>query len=124
MKRKTMGVWFHALPSLEQLDRLNFLAIGIGFWLLSIGVVCGFLGSRMVAGRWWVGDPKVVMTMGLWASYLALWLVRVRATLRGRRVALISMLGFSLVLFTSIGAAWLVPTFHPYLYQHAKRIAP
>ena len=43
LKRKTIGVLFHRLPSLDVLDRVNFLAIGIGFALLSIGVGCGFI---------------------------------------------------------------------------------
>jgi ABC-type transport system involved in cytochrome c biogenesis permease subunit len=115
LKRKTMGRLFHQLPSLELLDRVNFLTIGIGFGLLSIGAACGFLGAAVWLGRWWTGDPKEYLTVVLWLSYLALWLTRLRATLRGRRVALLSILGFSLVLLTLLGASWLVPSWHPSL---------
>ena len=112
IKRKQMGVLFHRLPSLERLDRMNFIAIGIGFVLLSIGVACGFVGAKTLLGHWWTGDPKEYLTVTLWGSYLALWLVRVRSTLRGRRVALLSILGFSLVLFTFLGVNWFLPTWH------------
>jgi ABC-type transport system involved in cytochrome c biogenesis permease subunit len=115
LKRKTMGLLFHRLPSLERLDRINFLAIGIGFVLLSAGVASGFVGAETLLGRWWTGDVKERLTLILWLTYCLLWFVRLRATLRGRRVALWSVLGFSLVLFTFVGARWVVPSLHPYL---------
>jgi ABC-type uncharacterized transport system permease subunit len=115
LKRRTPGILFHRLPSLEALEDANFTAIGTGFWLLSLGLLFGLLGSRTVLGRWWTGDPKAYLTVVLWCSYLALWMVRLRATLRGRRVALLSILGFSLVLFTFLGVSRLLPSLHPYL---------
>lgn len=115
LKRKHMGRLFHRLPSLEVLDRVNCLAIGVGFGLLSIGVAYGFIGAKVLLGRWWTDDPKEYLTVALWGSYLMLWLVRVRATLRGRRIALLSILGFGLVLFTFLGVNWLLPTWHTYL---------
>lgn len=115
LKRKTLGVLFHRLPPLETMDRINFTAIGMGFALLSVGLLCGLAGTRRFLGQWWTGDPKAVLTIGLWAAYLLLWVMRLRATLRGRRVALLSVLGFGLVLFTFVGASWLLPSMHPYL---------
>ena len=115
LKRKTMGALFHRLPSLGRLDDINFAAIGIGFGLLSLGLLCGLLAVRRLFGRWWIGDPKEYLTLLLWAVYLLLWLVRLRATLRGRRVALLSVLGFSMVVFTCLGASWVLSSLHPYL---------
>ena len=115
LKRKTLGMLFHRLPSLEQLDRLNFMAISWGFALLSLGTAGRFLGAEARFGRWWTGDSKAYLTLLLWIAYFALWLLRLRATLRGRRVALLSILGFSLVLFTLLGASRLLPSGHPYL---------
>ena len=115
LKRKTMGVLFHRLPSLGALDRINFFAIGIGFGLLTIGVAAGMIGMEAFLGRWWIGDPKEVLTLLLWGAYCVLWLMRLGATLRGHRVALLSMLGFSLVLFTLLGASHFLSSRHPYL---------
>lgn len=113
LKRKTMGFLFHRLPALETLDRINFLAIGIGFGLLSFGTLFGFIGAGKLWGSWWSGDPKEYSTLFLWGSYLVLWIMRLRSTLRGRRVALLSVLGFSLVLFTLIGTSRFESSFHP-----------
>jgi len=115
LKRKTLGVLFHRLPPLEWLDRVNFLAIGIGFGLLTLGLGFGFLGIRTWFGQWWIGDPKVTATLLLWGGYLGLGILRARATVRGHRVALLSMLGFSLVLFTALGVSWWLGSHHPYV---------
>ena len=115
LKQKRMGALFHRLPSLGTLDDVNFAAISIGFGLLSLGVICGFVGARVLLGRWWTGDMKEWLTVMLWGAYCVLWFVRRRSTLRGRRVALLSILGFSFVLFTFVGANWISPSWHPYL---------
>ena len=115
LKHKQMGWLFHRLPSLDVLDRINFVAIGAGFALLTVGLGYGVLETKLLLGRWWTGDSKVYLTVVLWSSYLALWLLRLRATLRGHRVALLSALGFCLVVLTVIGASYLVPSLHPYL---------
>ncbi len=112
LKRKTMGVLFHRLPSLGALDRLNFQAIGFGFTLLSFGLLFGFVEVRVAFGRWWITDPKQYLAVAVWMSYLVLWLMRLRSTLRGRRVALLSILGFSLVLFTLLEASHIVRSVH------------
>lgn len=112
LKRKHMGVLFHRLPSLEVLERLNLWAIGAGFGLLSLGVASGFIDSAAMHGRWWTGDPMEYMALGAWAAYLTLGLVRLRSTLRGRRVALLSVLGFGLALSLFLGVRWWLPTWH------------
>ena len=116
LKRKRMGMLFHQLPSLETLDRLNFLAISVGFGLLTVGATSGFVQAAMLRGSWWTGDPKEYLTVCLWAGYLMLWALRRRATLRGRRVALLSVAGFTLVLLTFLGAGHLVPSLHPFVH--------
>ena len=115
LKRKHMGWLFHRLPALGTLDRVNLVSIGVGFGLLSLGLFFGMVGSRLLMGRWWQWGSKELLTLALWASYLALWLVRLRSTLRGRKVALLSILGFLLALFTCIGANRLFGSWHPYL---------
>lgn len=112
LKHKQMGWLFHRLPSLDILDRINLVSIGVGFGLLSLGLFFGMAGSRLLLGRWWQWGAKESLTLILWASYLALWLVRLRATLRGRKVAVLSMLGFLLVVFTCVGANRLFGSWH------------
>lgn len=115
VKRRTLGWWFHRLPSLMVLDRLNAGAITAGFVLLTAGLACGLAGLRALRGSWWVQDPKVYTALGLWAAYFVLWRLRRRQTLRGRRVAILSILGFGLLVFTLLQASYLSHSSHPYL---------
>jgi ABC-type uncharacterized transport system permease subunit len=116
LKRKRMGMLFHRLPPLGMLDRWNFLAISAGFGLLTIGATTGFVQAALLRGTWWTGDPKEYLTVCLWVGYLTLWALRRRATLRGRRVALLSVAGFTLVLLTFLGAGRLLPSMHPFMH--------
>ena len=120
LKHKTMGVLFHRLPSLDALERGNVVALSLGFALLTIGTICGFLGSGVLLGRWWTGDPKEVLTVLLWLSYCTLWLLRMRATLRGHRIALLSIFGFTLVLFTAIATSSWHVSMHPFTRYSSK----
>ena len=115
LKRKRMGWLFRRLPSLGSLDRVNFFAISLGFGLLTVGATSGFIEMARLRGSWWIGDPKEYATVALWAAYFVLWILRERAVLRGRRVALLSIAGFSLVLATFLGAGRLLPSLHPYI---------
>ena len=115
VKRKTLGVLFHRLPSLATLDRVTFRAISVGFALLSFGLLFGFVEVRVAFGRWWLADPKMYVAVAMWLSYLVLWVVRARSTLRGRRVAVLSILGFSLVVFALLETSFLARSAHPYL---------
>ena len=124
LKRKTMGLLFRRLPSLERLDRVNFRAISAGFGLLTVGATSGFIEAALLRGRWWTGDPKEYLTVLLWVGYLALWMLRRRATLRGRRVALLSIAGFSLVLFTFLGTGRFVPSLHPFVRLPVRPVVP
>lgn len=115
LKHKQMGLLFHRLPALGTLDRANFLAVGAGFALLTVGLLFGVWGSRRLLGTWWRWDPKELLTLVLWVTYLVVWLIRLRATLRGRKIAMLSILGFALVLVTFLGVNRWLPTWHAYL---------
>ena len=121
IKRKSVGALFRWLPPLEVLDEVNFRAIGAGFWLLTVGFLFGLWGSKRLLGQWWTGDSKEYVTLLLWVAYLALWVIRLRSTLRGRRVALLSVLGFSLVLFTCLAVSRIVPSLHPFLSRNVAQ---
>ena len=115
VKHKRMGRLFHGLPALGTLDRVNFVALGVGFGLLSLGLLCGFVGARRVFGQWWTRDAKALVAVVMWGGYLAVWQLRLRATVRGRKVAVLSMLGFTLVLATVFGARYWLPSWHRFL---------
>jgi ABC-type transport system involved in cytochrome c biogenesis permease subunit len=112
LKLKQMGRLFHSLPSLASLDRLNLIAIALGFVLFTGGLLVGIAGRREALGQWMTLDAKEGLAYITWFSYAVLLVVRVLATLSHRKIALLSILGFSLVLFTFLGVETLIPSWH------------
>ncbi len=118
LKHKHMGMLFHRLPPLETLDQWNLHAIGWGFGLLTVGLAIGMAVEHRLLGRWWSWDPKELLTVVLWVTYLALWWLRLGATLRGRKIAFLSILGFGLMIFTFIGVSRWWPSWHTTAFHH------
>ena len=97
LKRRQFGVFFQFLPPLEQLDRLNHVALVIGFPVLTVGVVlaAGYLGQSAPGS----GARTAHLVWGLlsWAILGGIAAQRVRGVLRGRRAAQASVFGFGAV---------------------------
>lgn len=91
------------LPSLEALDRVNVIALALGFPLLTLGVVAGMLWSHGLSGRVWDGSTHTTWTGIAWAIYLALVVARFGLGWRGREAAACAAAGFAFLFFAVIG---------------------
>lgn len=103
LKAKRRTAWGQRLPSLEALDRVNVLALAVGFPLLTFGVVSGMLWEHAVTGHWWPGDPHATWSSIAWAIYGALVVARFAAGWRGREAAASAAAGFAFLLFAVVG---------------------
>lgn len=92
-----------ALPSLEALDRVNRLALGVGFLLLTLGLVTGVLWVRAATGRLWPGTAHASWTLVAWGIYAALVAARFGAHQGARESALAALGGFAFLLFAVVG---------------------
>jgi cytochrome c-type biogenesis protein CcsB len=101
LKLKTFSSFFHRLPSLSTVDDIGQTAAGIGFTLLSLGIMTGIIWSSLRSGRMWHNDPKEIFALLTWVLYLTM--IHYRAQWRGRRAAWVGVVGFALVLFTFLG---------------------
>lgn len=115
LKVKHLGRWFKEIPPLQLLDRINYFCIVIGFFLLTGGVISGFVSSGRVFGALFRFDPKEICALITLFSYALLFYLRTTFTLRGRKVAIFSVISFSLATFTFLGVNYLLPTWHRYL---------
>lgn len=104
LRNKTFSAFFHRLPSLMTVNDIATHAAGIGFTLLTLGVLTGMLWSSERDGRLWHNDPKEIFAVITWLLYLVLILYRSTASWRGRRAAWLGVIGFALVLCTFFGA--------------------
>lgn len=98
VKAKHFGLLFTRLPSLQFLDDLHRRLVLWGFVALSITLVSGaFFASRSPLGFWrW--EWKTVATVLAWGVFGAVLQARLFGGWRGRRVALLTMAGFGILL--------------------------
>lgn len=92
-----------SLPSLEALDRVNALALAVGFPLLSLGVVTGALWSQQMSGALWAGTPHETWCLLAWLVYAVLVVLRFGLRLGARPCALSAAVGFLFAGFAVIG---------------------
>lgn len=102
LKLKTFGAIFHRLPSLTTVDDIGSTSAGIGFTLLSLGIVTGVLWSSARTGRMWHNDPIEIFALLTWVLYLTM--IHYRTQWRGRKAAWLGVAGFALVVCTFLGA--------------------
>jgi ABC-type transport system involved in cytochrome c biogenesis permease subunit len=84
------------MPALERLDRVNFLAAAFGFPCLALSLLAGRLflkGFAREGVTWWL-DPTVLVAAGGLLVYTVLFVARGFLGWRGRRIALLSVVGF------------------------------
>ncbi|HEV3260172.1 MAG TPA: cytochrome c biogenesis protein CcsA [Gemmataceae bacterium] len=89
------------LLSLERLEAMNRRAVNLAFPLLTAGVLVGaaLMLQRPDQLREW-SDPKVWGAMVLWVVFAILFYLRYGVHVRGRRLALLTIMAFALLVFT------------------------
>ncbi len=98
LKHKRLNGLFWFLPSVVQLDQINSRMLALGVLLLTF--------SLGVGASWWVRDtasadlPKLIVTVGVWAVYAAVWLLRWRTKLVSVRFAWVCLVMFALALLS------------------------
>lgn len=114
IKTKRIGRFHKLLPSLETLDTINRHGLPLGFFLLTLGIISGALWAGSVWGFYWSWDPKEVWSLITWFAYAAMIHQRVALGWRGKRAAVLAILGFALVMFTFIGVSTLLGGHHTF----------
>lgn len=114
LKSKRFGYFFARFPSLDALDQLNHHCLIAGFVFLSLGIVSGSLWARQAWGTYWQWDPKETWTLITWCVYLVQLHQRLTVGWRGKRAAVMSVIGFVAVLFTLWGVTYLLGGVHSY----------
>ena len=112
IKKKIHGFFFKRLPSLELIDNTGYACIIVGFSMLTIGLITGLVYAKSIWGRFWSWDPKEIWSGVTWLIYAALLHGRLSAGWRGRKAAVMSMIGLAAMLFTFLGVNFLLTGHH------------
>ena len=114
LKSKKLGAITKRLPPLKVLDDLNYQSLKFGFPLLTLGIITGAVWANYAWGRYWDWDPKETWSLITWLLYAALLHQRLTVGWRGRKAAIMAIVGFLAVLFTFLGVNLLLSGLHTY----------
>ena len=112
LKSKRMTALYKFLPSLERLDRLNYVFLVWGFPLMTLGILTGSLWAGVYWGAYWSWDARQISSALVWLLYGSLLQGRITAGWRGRRAATITIVGFVVVVGYFLWGDSVFPTRH------------
>lgn len=103
------------LPDAALLDDATYRMISIGFVLLTLGIITGAAWADRAWGRYWGWDPKETWSLITWLIYGAFLHARLARGWKGKRMSVISIIGFLCVIFTYLGVNYILSGLHSYL---------
>ncbi len=98
----------------ETLDNVSYRIIGLGFPLLTIGIIAGGVWANEAWGTYWSWDPKETWALITWLVFAAYLHSRITRGWQGRRPAILAAIGFVIVWICYLGVNLLGKGLHSY----------
>lgn len=114
IKLNNYGLVFKRLPSLEILEKLNFYSVVIGFILLTISMLIGFLWLPSAFPDFSYTDPKLISVSIVWLVFFIGILSKLIAKLYGKKVIIFSLIGFVVAIISLLMSNLFADTFHSF----------
>jgi cytochrome c-type biogenesis protein CcsB len=102
------------LPTPRRIDVLAYRFHAFAFPLWTFTVAAGAIWAEYAWGRYWGWDPKETWALVTWVIYACYLHARSTAGWRGRRAAMIAIVGLASFWFNFIGINLLVSGLHSY----------
>ncbi|MGB7444860.1 MAG: c-type cytochrome biogenesis protein CcsB [Coleofasciculaceae cyanobacterium] len=96
------------------LDNISYRTIGLGFPLLTIGIIAGAVWANEAWGSYWSWDPKETWALITWLVFAAYLHARITRGWQGRRPAILAGTGFIVVWICYLGVNLLGKGLHSY----------
>src|SRR3990172_12637805 len=99
----------------EILDEITYKLIAIGFPIFTLGgLIFGAIWADQAWGKYWTWDPKETWSLITWFFYAFYLHSRLIRGWKGKKVAIVAVLGFMAVSFTYLGVNLLLSGLHSY----------
>jgi cytochrome c-type biogenesis protein CcsB len=98
----------------ETLDNISYRVIGLGFPLLTIGIIAGAVWANEAWGSYWSWDPKETWALITWLVFAAYLHARITRGWQGRKPAILAASGFVMVWVCYLGVNLLGKGLHSY----------
>ncbi|MBO2460470.1 c-type cytochrome biogenesis protein CcsB [Actinomadura violacea] len=102
------------VPSAADLDRLSMRVTTFAFPIWTAAIIMGAIWADQAWGRYWGWDPKEVWSFVTWIVYAAYLHARATAGWKGRKAAILSLIGFGCLLFNFFGVNYMFSGMHSY----------
>jgi ABC-type transport system involved in cytochrome c biogenesis permease subunit len=95
-------------------DGMQYRAVLIGYCLFTLSIIFGGIWAYLAWGTYWLWTPKELWTSILWLFYGFYLHARLRQWWAGRPMAVLSITGFAIVMFTYLGVSLLMKSSHSF----------
>nr|UAD87363.1 heme attachment to plastid cytochrome c [Hydropuntia rangiferina] len=99
---------------LQSIDNLSYRIIGLGFPLLTIGIIAGSVWANEAWGSYWSWDPKETWALITWLVFAAYLHSRLNKSWEGEKPAVLASIGFIIVWICYLGVNFLGQGLHNY----------
>jgi cytochrome c-type biogenesis protein CcsB len=114
MAAQTVPLSPQRLTLADVLDNVSYRMIGLGFPLLTIGIIAGAVWANEAWGSYWSWDPKETWALITWLVFAAYLHARITRGWQGRRPAILAASGFLVVWVCYLGVNLLGKGLHSY----------
>jgi cytochrome c-type biogenesis protein CcsB len=114
MASQTVQLSPQRLTLADTLDNISYRIIGLGFPLLTIGIIAGAVWANEAWGSYWSWDPKETWALITWLVFAAYLHARITKGWQGRRPAILAATGFAVVWVCYLGVNILGKGLHSY----------
>lgn len=114
LKTHNYGLIFNKLPNLEILEKLSFNSIVIGYCLFTVAILIGYLWLPSAFPDFNYFDPKIISASIIWTVYTIGIIAKVFLKWYGRKVIIITVIGFSFTLISMAASLIIANTFHSF----------
>ncbi|MBI3647980.1 MAG: c-type cytochrome biogenesis protein CcsB [Actinobacteria bacterium] len=102
------------LPPSATLDRMAYRTIAFAFPIWTFAVIAGAIWAQEAWGRYWGWDPKETWSFITWTIYAGYLHARATSGWKGRRAAVIALVGFVSLLVTYYAVNLWIVGLHSY----------
>ncbi|MEL7370372.1 MAG: cytochrome c biogenesis protein CcsA [Myxococcota bacterium] len=99
------GTGLHKLPALELLDNVSVRLVLLGFPMMTIGLLAGAIYGKEVSGQYWTWGLLNTVSVTVWGLFALLLHFRLTIGWRGRKAALLTLVGVMATVLVMAGLA-------------------
>lgn len=112
LKAHRFSFIYRRLPPLEVINNMNKRSLGLGFSLLTLGILFGFAQLYIIHHTLLLWEPKVLLMVFTWFIYGICLFILKRTAWGGKRVAYFSLGGYALIFVSLIYINVIFSRFH------------